>query len=253
MPWWIILVLVLAGGAVYLLRDKIKGLFGDESKSPYVAHPKTPTEPPNVPPPPPPPNVRVVPPLPVADAPIVRGDDAEGFVPQPSPGPFLDELEPPELSSDDFGGPIPRGFGDRFDGLLEVTLGQIQEYVPDFDSEATRYFLDPSLAGASVRIGGGFARVAPEALVSKRATIEAESIPVFSVSKHARDGASAQEIQKARLVFIEEMLKPTLTDAELDWMREQGGSMTGPEAVLRLARGRALAAMPDWLKATVDG
>ena len=249
MPWWIILVLVLAGGAVYLLRDKIKGALAKlpligraladvasdvpalrRPESPYVAHPEKPTEPPNVPPPPPPPGPSLV------DAPIVR--EADPAVVTPGPG------------KRQFGGPIPRGFGDRYDGLLEVTLDQIQEYVPTFDTEADRYFMDPSLHRASMRLGD-FAQVAPELLVSQRATIEAKSIPVFSVSKLQRDGASAQEIQKARLRFIDMELEPALRKDEYHWLLETGVGMTGPQSVHRLARRRAEAVMPDWLRVLV--
>lgn len=244
MPWWIILVLVLAAaGAVYWRRSRIKGwlatlpligraLADVANDVPALRRPEPPRTEPKAP------DIAIVPDIPdppPVDAPIVREDDP-----------------PVELTSDDFGGPIPRGFGDRFDRLTEVTLRQIHKYVPSFDTKAKRYFLDPSFLVSAIRVGGGFARVSPGRLISQRATEEAGAIPVFSVSALQNKGLSAKQIRGRRDEFIEKELKPALTEQEFAWLLD-GGSLTGPSSVHRLARRRAEAAMPDWLRAGIPG
>ncbi len=246
MPWWSILVLVLVAlaGVVYWQRKWIAGLLSRKPKEPSVPWPAAPPRgEPHLPiPPVRGPIVRVVPPLepplpepPVVETPIVREDD-----------PPVTARERHERERE-FGGPIPRGFGARFDGLMEITRRQIEKYVPYDSEKAIRYFVDPSLRQHSGKGGGSFALVAPEALIRSRATMEAKSIPVFSVSK----GLSVKQIREKREEFIDTKLRPALTKPEDAWLLLTG-SLTGPESVDRLARRRAEAAMPDWLRAVSD-
>ena len=137
-----------------------------------------------------------------------------------------------------------------FEGLTEIRLRPIQKYVSTFDTEAVRFFVDPSLRQHWGK--GSFALVSPEALVSQRATFERQAIPVFSVSTLQHQGLGNKQIREKRETFIEEELKPALTEEEFAWLAETV-SLTGPESVDRLARRRAEAAMPDWLREVAEG